>query len=244
MRSGSFWSLWICARHPRQAGQAGPAGLAIQSRVASAGAHLPDLRKALCHLPVQGAIHLILLPPAGAQTQWRVTQQIDIVRYCPALCRAIPITFGTRGYNSRRQTRACATPSANAHRARRAHLRFCRFWTHSKKLTTTPPARRHASMSAFSPENGPTEARQGSATLPSPAQCKLYRTRHHFANIPGVGSAPPEAYMSGSTGMSRSRRMRSASGVVGPLAASARNCRSRQSATLRQKKAAKRTASS
>ena len=32
--------------------------------------------------------------------------------------------------------------------------------------------------------------------------------------------------MSGRTGMSRSRRMRSASGVVGPFAASARNCTS------------------
>ena len=90
------------------------------------------------------------------------------------------------------------------------HLKFCRFCTHSKKLTTTPPA---MSQPAWL-----SELR---------SVCFMHTINNLYIQQDCVNKskqyAPPDAYMSGRTGMSRSRKMRSASGVVGPLAASTRN---------------------
>ena len=92
----------------------------------------------------------------------------------------------------------------------RPHLKFCRFCTHSKKLTMTPPA----------------QPGQSKGSLAAQGRLQGYHARFVHSRSGGWAQrrcAPQEVYMSGRTGMSRSRRMRSASGVVGPFAASARN---------------------
>jgi len=68
-------SSWL-RRQDQQAAQTGPADWAVGERRAGAGAHPPDLCKALGHLPVQRPIYLVLLPPAARTISWRLLRRV------------------------------------------------------------------------------------------------------------------------------------------------------------------------